>query len=338
MNNYNPNFADINRKLPSFARLVDLMSVKYEEQGWIVDKLIPKNSLIVISGAPASFKTWFILQMAINISSGTPFLEKFNTLQTNILIVDEETRGRYLQQRFNKLSAPNNLPISILTETGFKLTAENAELLIKECKEKNIGLVFFDSLIRISSVRDENNATDMAKQASIFQTLIYNGLTVIFTHHNRKTLQGQDNPSQDMRGSSDILASVDCHLALKKDDKEITVTQTKLRQDQEINPFYIKIETSNEKVRLEHAGEKETKIPTTKRIYNEIIEILSDTNTPLCMSELKQQIKNKVPVGSTTIKNSMSYYVNNGMLSVEKGSRNKKYVSLPSQKTSEIFE
>ena len=65
----------------------------------------------------------------------------------------------------------------------------------------------------------------------------------------------KSSPSQSMRGSSDILASVDCHLAIQRKDDVLTIIQTKLRQDEEMKPFKINIISDGGDVRLEFGGE-----------------------------------------------------------------------------------
>ena len=85
----------------------------------------------------------------------------------------------------------------------------------------------------------------MAKVDKSFKKITKEGASILFTHHHRKQQgYGPNNQGQSMRGSSDILAAVDCHITLeKKRDEEdrLILKQTKLRPDEVLKPFEVKI-------------------------------------------------------------------------------------------------
>lgn len=111
-------------------------------------------------------------------------------------------------------------------------------------KEKNIKLLILDSLVRVHE-QDENDAKGMTKVFSSLQKIIGAGASILFTHHHRKQMgYGPSNPGQSMRGSSDILAAVDCHIIVEKKKDEVDrliIKQTKLRQAEALLPFEVKV-------------------------------------------------------------------------------------------------
>ena len=310
--------------------LMDLMNKEFPVTEWLVERLIPSEAIVAISGAPAAFKTWLVLDLMLKVSKGDILFDKFVTNQTGVLLVDEENGLRLLQTRFKKLNKSPDLPIYLLSLGDFKLTKESVEKLVSFAKEKSIKLVVFDSLVRIHST-DENDASKMAGVFGILKKFSKEGIAVIFTHHNRKQGAFRSNPSQDMRGSSDILASVECHLAVERKPKEdyLTITQTKLRQGEEMKPFKLNIINDDNEMRFEYAGEVD-EIQTKKADIKEAIrEVLEQESRPLFGKELFECLKNAgIEGGYSTFKGAVKEMLDKEELFEKKGERNKTFFSL----------
>ncbi len=201
-----------------------------------------------MSAAPGSFKTWMMLEIALSATLGRKLFGEFMTEQTGVLLVDEESGPRILQERFRQLGADEQLPIMYFSREGHKINQEYIESLISVCLSNGIGLVIFDSLVRIHQ-GDENASKDMSELFDHFKQLADQGISVLIAHHNRKSIPGSYNPSGDMRGSSDILAAVDCHIALSRQSngEYVLVQQTKNRYMPELKPFKLRFAEQNER-------------------------------------------------------------------------------------------
>ena len=310
--------------------LSDLMNMKFPDTEWVVEQLIPSGAIVAISGAPATFKTWLVLDLMLKVSRGDILFDKFVTNQTNVLLVDEENGSRLLQKRFQKLVKEYNLPIHLLSLSAYKLTNESVDKLISLVKDEGIKLIVFDSLVRIHSA-DENDAMKMANIFGLLKKFVKEGITIIFTHHNRKQGMFKSNPSQDMRGSSDILASLDAHLAVERKPKEdyLIITQTKLRQKEEIKPFKLNIINDEDEMKFEYAGEVD-EIQDKKSDFKEAIaDILEKEDRPMFGKELLEYARNAgMEGGQSTFKSAISEMVEKGTLFGKKGEKNKTYFSL----------
>ena len=62
------------------------MKISFPEQKWIIEGLIPHNSVCVMGGKRSSFKTWVALNLAMSIVAGKKFLDVFETKQSNIVL------------------------------------------------------------------------------------------------------------------------------------------------------------------------------------------------------------------------------------------------------------
>lgn len=308
----------------------ELMAMEFADTEWLVEQLVPAGSTTVVSGAPAAYKTWLILDLAIKVAKGGILFDKFVANQAGVLIVDEESGKRLLQKRFQKLCKYSELPIHFLSLEGFRMEKKIIGRIISYAKEQNIKLIIFDSLVRIHA-SDENSATDMARVFNLLKQFNIEGLTVVFTHHNRKQGMFRSNPSQDMRGSSDILASVDCHLAVERKFKDdyLVLTQTKLRQGEEIKPFKLSVINDEQELRFEFAGEVD-EVQTKKADMKEAIkDILEKEGRPMFGKELSEILRSTgVEGGYSTFKGALKEMLEKNMLFSQKGEKNKTFFSL----------
>jgi hypothetical protein len=230
---------------PHLWAIGEILGQDFGEEEWLVEKLISKQGMTALSGNPGDYKTWITMHIALCMSRNIAVLGKFEVAQGAVLIIDEEDHLRLVKGRLESLGAKATDEIYYLSQSGFK--ADNKKVvdaLLEIVKEKNIKLVILDSLVRIHD-QEENDAMGMAKVFKSLQALIKAGASVLFTHHHKKQ-QGfsMPNAGQMMRGSSDILAAVDCHITIGKNQNEtdrLVIKQTKLRQAEALKPFEIAI-------------------------------------------------------------------------------------------------
>ena len=260
-----------------FMTLRELMSNVYPESSWVVDRLVPEG-LTILSAQPASFKTWLLLDIAIAVASGDPLIDTFDTTQSGVLMIDEESSEKLLQQRLSLLDSGSDLPIYFKVGTSFKLDDIQVSDIIKRCEKDGIRLITFDSLVRIHD-KNENDAVQMSDVFAKLKRFTQSGINVLVAHHNRKGGRG-DNPSQEIRGSSDILAAVDCHLSLtmKKDlgRKTLQISQTKVRFSEELEPFELEVVVSDDSVSFNYSGVSDQAESKRDMIAGLILDILSD--------------------------------------------------------------
>lgn len=315
-----------------------LLSMKFPENKWVIEKLIPHQGITLISGAPASFKTWIILEMAINIATGKDLFGQFKCEQNNILIIDEENHLRLIKERFESLTDENDLPIHYLSQEGFLVSRqEMVKSILEICKKEKIGVIFIDSLVRINDA-EENDASQMSDVFKSIKWFCQNGLTVIITHHERKDGGNKSSAQNRLRGSSDIQASVDCHLAIRRDTankSKITIEQAKLRLEEEMETFEVYIEKNGEFVEFKFNGSCEKKITQAEKTKNIILQILNEKiDCPLSFDELHEIIKTRENIGEKSIRSALNDLSKNGEIAKERLQRNThKYKSIKNKES-----
>lgn len=302
----------------------ELASIQFPPNKWAVDFLIPASGITILSALPGSYKTWLLLHLAINIATGEKVFDEFETSRSNVLMIDEENGPRLIQGRLRDLGGYDEIPISFLFDEGFAVTEENMKMLLDYCKEYGIAFVTIDSLIRIHG-SNENDAMEMSKVFSQLKKLTAAGISVLITHHNRKPGGNSIGGSQEMRGSSDILAALDCHIAIKRDGRKLKLTQTKVRLCEEMNPIEVEL-TVNEhgQVGFEYIGTAEARnvISRSVEVANHL-EAIFDEGFAFNQSQLQRQLRDRgVRVSINTLRRLLDDMVQSNALSVEEGQRN----------------
>jgi len=303
--------------------LDSLLETKFPPVRWVVQDLIPREGITIISAAPGSYKTWLMMDIALSVAQGGKMFGRYPTNQTGVLIVDEESGPRLLHERFKRLQAPKGVAISYLSRTGKKVDEAYIQALVGICKSNGIGFVIFDSLVRFHR-GDENASKDMAELLDLFKRLADNSIAVLIAHHNRKSMQGASSSSADMRGSSDILAAIDCHIALnrRRSDEHIDVIQTKNRYMQEIRPFRLRFVSDLDSSTFLFENEQPNKKDVEESLKTEILNHLRKGTMPTRKS-LKDELANDgTEITTSKLKILIDELVEGGRITSVAGLRN----------------
>jgi predicted ATP-dependent serine protease len=82
----------------------ELISQSHDVE-WLVDGVLPRDGVLLITGEAGIGKTWMVLALAMALDGGKPWLDEFSTIATKVLMIDEESSPSLLKDRFQKLKA-----------------------------------------------------------------------------------------------------------------------------------------------------------------------------------------------------------------------------------------
>lgn len=312
----------------------ELMKMEFSDKEWIIEKIVPCQGITIISGAPASYKTWLTLEAAKSIASGVDFLGKFKCKKSNVLIIDEENHLNLIKKRLDLLSVNPNLPIHLLSQKNFIVTDEKLiKQVIEICDANDIGVIIIDSLVRINNA-EENDASQMSKVFQSIRKLCQSGRTVVLTHHERKESLFKSSAQSRLRGSSDISASIDAHLSITRDKENqhrLIVEQPKNRYETEMEPWEIEIKQEKDKISFSylgaHSGDR-----SKKEEAKEIIKgILEESSDGLSKTEIALKVREVGSIGEKNIREGISMLMREGAVKEKQGDGNTKicYLSKP---------
>ncbi|MDA0263708.1 MAG: AAA family ATPase [Chloroflexi bacterium] len=199
--------------------LKDFLSQSKETE-WLVDRLIPGNSKILIAAPPGHGKSWTLEALAISVNSGQPFLNKYALDQAeSVALLDQDTPSDILADRMRALSFDRPAPyIRVFSQEGLYIdTVRDTNRLIQYLEEIQPKLVILETLETITSDKfDENRAKDidrLFKNLSLIQKEFQ--CAVVLSHHLGKGRQGTESGNR-IRGSSALLARVDVAYTLQR--------------------------------------------------------------------------------------------------------------------------
>ncbi len=195
------------------------MEIKIE---WIIDRLIPAESITLLFGKGGIGKTWLTLDMARCIAGGIPYLG-LSTIKTPVFFIDFENPLPVLNTRTKKLGDGEGVYFWRANNDRMKapkLDKKDYELY----KQLPKGTVLIFDTLRASQDRDENKSDEMGLIMGRLKELRDMGFTIILLHHTAK------NSDRVAKGSTAIVDLADHILGLtlvrkKRDGQEIVVDE-----------------------------------------------------------------------------------------------------------------
>ncbi len=314
--------------------LDDLLNKNFPDSQWIAEQVIPVG-ITAVSGIPGRGKTWLVHQIAISVSTGEALFGQYDVSQTGVLILDKENSPQLLQDRFKLLGATKDLLIHFESMGGNLINDQYISAILTYCKLSGIGLVIFDSLIRFHGAK-ENDASEMARVFDCLKQLPNNGISVIFNQHHRKEGNRRGDPGDSMRGSTDILAAVDCHLVVEKENDTMTLIQSKLRIGKQLqeNIQLLLDSTKPDRVYMKYVGGVRKRGQKEEHIKVAIKKVLAVE--PLNQNSLHKSLKDKdIKVGLRTLGKYLKNMVADDSIKSKQGPRNSTIYSVPSDKPEE---
>jgi len=209
-----------------------------KEDEWLLDPFLPTKSISLLDGPSCVGKSFFVLEMAYALASGSNFLGISKATQpTNVLYMSaEETKYRLLKRIKNIAQhypeTENFVWLTTLDEK-FKLTSRLFEKDFKQIKPTRTvnvlnkliekyesKLVVFDSLVNFYGL-DENSTEDAFIFYEFLKNLIKNyGCSVLLLHHqNKEAMKNGSSGAGSFRGSSVFREQARTRITMTRVDK-----------------------------------------------------------------------------------------------------------------------
>jgi len=200
------------------------------EAVWLIHDLWTRSAVGVIGGAPKCCKSWFGLDMATSVASGTPCLGHFQVQEVGpALIYLAEDALPAVRTRLENLCLHRgielrDLDVHVISAPTLRLDLERDQRRLAATIERlQPKLLLLDPLVRLHRL-DENSASEISGLLGFLRGLqrAYD-LAVALCHHASKKRRAQ--PGQSLRGSSDIHAWTDssAYLSRRQDQLHLTV-------------------------------------------------------------------------------------------------------------------
>jgi hypothetical protein len=169
---------------------------------WLVDGLIPRGSVNLISAESGTGKTWLAYAIAGAVANGTPFIGRA-VHRTRVLYLDGENPLAVVKRNLADLGIAETPDLQVWAGWNVETPPGPDDPRIISFARESKPLLIWDSLVEFAGC-DEQSANEVRAFMRKFRHLTNQGATVIVLHHT-----GKSSGSKQYRGSSDIKASVD---------------------------------------------------------------------------------------------------------------------------------
>ena len=203
-------------RLLSFAKIINDPLPPIE---WVIEPIIPHHSRVVVYGEFGSKKSWLLLDLALHIAGGVPWMDQYAVPGArSVLYMDEEMSEYELRRRVKRLALGANLenkelPFRAISHLGMKFNETNVEQLLANLKTEGFDpdIVIVETLRRVLT-GSENEAEDLSGFWQSVSPFLAAGKTLVLAHHMKKPNtngKGRGAARNRASGSTDILAGAE---------------------------------------------------------------------------------------------------------------------------------
>ena len=206
---------------------------------WLVDEWLPDKSITFLVSPPESYKTWLLLDLAVSVSAGVPFLGKFqiNSPGPTLIIQQEDSHSGLtdrlaliVEQKLNALPklegsewtvpAIPDIPIYIHPDRQLRFSdkkvLEEMERQIATIRPK---VVMIDPLYSTTETTD-NYMADLANRMMILKTWRDKyGCSFLIAHHSKKNLDPDSTAREDSWGSQFLNAFLEAGWQVRRNQR-----------------------------------------------------------------------------------------------------------------------
>ena len=291
-----------------------LVNEEIEDINFYIEPIIPQKSLILICGKAGKGKSLITLSLILSLLTKEKYLNNFNiTKKPSILLYDLENGKTILKDRLRYLT--NGLDINKNEIQNFRIAETfnkiNIEKELELCSKHDI--IVLDCYRRFLDGVENDSETTNNFYNNFLKKLRDMGKSVIVIHHLKKFKEiEEEDPMDNIRGSSDISAQFDLAYTLYKSEDSIDIDTENLmyninfiasknRLGLPIKNFSIKVvkDFTNKKTSLNYCN-YDKKMSPKERLKDKVFDILKTKSYQ--RKDLITEIKRlNIPIMESTI-------------------------------------
>lgn len=216
---------------------------------WLVPGLLERGGGALIHGGPRSFKSFFMLQLCLDLAAGYSPLGVFPAVpQKRTLLFQAEGTKRAWKKRMDALWSgyPSDLPFwSRHTATEKFDTPAGSNRMLKALDLIKPDLLVLDPIAEFLDGADTDAVAVQRWTSTINSWREAAGCAVFLVHHDRQPLRfsakGEmrtlDAGMEEARGNTRITAWADCIIGLRRKDETTTARVQKVRDSPDGQEF-----------------------------------------------------------------------------------------------------
>lgn len=308
----------------------DLSKIIIQKYPVLVDGLIHRGTKTVLGGGSKSYKTWTLLNLAISVATGTPWMgRQVSHTGLDVIFVNFEVAHEFFLARVNAvykaLGVAHSDKLGIWSLRGICNDLSVVLDGIRAQVKNGISLIVIDPIYKGLAGRDENSAGDIGQLMNEVERIVEEtGAAVAFGAHYSKGNQADKDPLDRISGSGVFARDPDTILGLTQHESEGCFTvNSALRNFPAIDPFVVEWDFPifNERRDLDP---NKLKKRNQKVSDDKVLACAQDFLhgiTGHSKTQLSELIAQSLGVGKSTIDRRIKNYIDAGDLSYD--ARNK---------------
>ena len=195
----------------------------------IVHDLLRSGETMNIIAAPKTGKSWMVLDLALCVATGRPWLHRFTVERSSVLLVDNELHEETLADRLQRVATAKGMTVEDLDGwlevkslrgalQSFK-TLDAGMLAPKRVEPGRYGMVIFDAFYRFNCDDgcDENDNGYMARTYNLLDSMAKRlDACLVCIHHTSKGNQSDKAVTDVGAGAGSMSRAADTHLVLRE--------------------------------------------------------------------------------------------------------------------------
>jgi hypothetical protein len=206
-------------ELPEIDQASSLLANKAEKPAEIIQGVIHAGTKAVLASGSKVGKTWILLDLAIAVATGAPFL-KFKTEKGKVLFINFEIRREFIADRIKiiqeKKGDADLSNLDVWNLRGLTTDFETlTDAIIERAGEGNYCLIILDPIYKAMVGKSENTASSVGTLCNQIEQIVEEtGAAVIFAHHYAKGNAAKKNQVDRMSGSGVFARDADTIITL----------------------------------------------------------------------------------------------------------------------------
>lgn len=209
----------------NFVNAAELAKASLPEIYYSIEGLIPEGETI-LAAPPKTGKSWMVLQMALAVATGKPFLG-FDTNKSDVLYFALEDGDKFEQERMLKLCSADNVPHNfhyvfqdvVNLDHGFIEQLEQAR-----SKLPNIRLIIIDTLKLVKGNQKKNETAydcDYRTGRLLKSWADKYGIALLVVTHTTKLIH-PDDALANVSGTNGVTGAADAVMVIAKEKRTST--------------------------------------------------------------------------------------------------------------------
>ena len=178
--------------LPEIVDAAAFMAVPQDMPPELIAGVLHKGSKLALGGSSKAYKSWLLLDMAVSVAHGLPWLG-FETALGKVLFVNFEIQSYAWQRRIAAVTRAKGLELQPGQISLWNLRGHAADFtklvprIIERAKQQSFSLIILDPIYKIYGGTDENSAGDVAALLNSIERLtVETGAAVTYGCHFAK--------------------------------------------------------------------------------------------------------------------------------------------------------